>query len=374
MFLCNPDEWGPDLGIKRAIIAGGGTGGHLFPGIAVAREIQRRERNAEILFVGTERGIEARLVPQEGFPLRCLPAGSMKGIGWGARSLSLAATVRGILGARRILREFRPAVVIGVGGYASFPMLSAAILKGYPRLIMEQNAVPGLANRMLGRWVDFAAVTDPRTHSYFGDRAVVTGNPVRPQFKSIPGKTHQPPFQVLVFGGSQGAKAINNAVQESLPFLSDWRERLRFVHQTGETQVNEIRGAYAAAAFEADVRGFFSGFHEQYAAADLIVCRAGATTVAEIKAAGRAAILIPFPFAADDHQTRNAQSLVEDGAATMIANSELTGERLAGAIRSLLSDLPRLEAIERNARNFAVLDAEQHIVDLAEKAVMQRAG
>lgn len=374
MFLCNLDEWGPDLGIMRAIIAGGGTGGHLFPGIAVAREIQRREQNAEILFVGTERGIEARLVPQEGFPLRCLPAGSMKGIGWGARGRNLAATVRGILGARRILGEFRPAIVIGVGGYASFPMLSAAILKGYPRLIMEQNAVPGLANRMLGRWVDFAAVTDPRTHSYFGDRAVVTGNPVRPQFKSIPVKAHQPPFQVLVFGGSQGAKSINKAVVESLPLLSDWRERLRFVHQTGETQVSEIRGAYAAAGFGADVRGFFSGFHEQYAAADLIVSRAGATTVAEIKAAGRAAILVPFPFAADDHQTRNAQSMVEDQAAIMIANAELTGERLAGTIQALLGDLPRLETLERNARKVAVLDAEQRIVDLAEKAVMQRAG
>src|SRR6185436_7299448 len=147
-------------------IAGGGTGGHLFPGIAVAREIQRRDKNSEILFVGSERGIEARLVPQEGFPLRCLPAGSMKGVGWGARLRSLVATVRGIVGAKRILREFRPAIVIGVGGYASFPMVGAAILKGYPRIVMEQNAIPGLANRILGRWVSFAAVTDPRTSSY----------------------------------------------------------------------------------------------------------------------------------------------------------------------------------------------------------------
>ena len=369
MFLCNLDVWGPDLGIMRAIIAGGGTGGHLFPGIAVAREIQRREKNAEILFVGTEQGIEARLVPQEGFRLRCLPAGSMKGVGWGARARNLVATVKGILGARRILGEFRPAVVIGVGGYASFPMLSAAILTGYPRLIMEQNAVPGLANRMLGRWVDFAALTDPRTHSYFGDRAVVTGNPVRPQFKSIPAKTHQPPFQVLVFGGSQGARSINKAVRESLPFLSEWKDRLRFVHQTGENQVHEIRSAYEDAGFNADVRAFFNGFHEQYAAADLIVARAGATTVAEIKAAGRAAILVPFPFAADDHQTQNARSMVDDDAAIMIANAKLTGERLAATIRSLLGDVARLEALERNARKAAVLDAEQRIVDLAEKAV-----
>jgi UDP-N-acetylglucosamine--N-acetylmuramyl-(pentapeptide) pyrophosphoryl-undecaprenol N-acetylglucosamine transferase len=369
MFRSNLAGWGPDLGIMRAIIAGGGTGGHLFPGIAVAREIQRRDKNAEILFVGAEQGIEVRLVPREGFPLRCLPAGSIKGVGWAARARNLAATVKGILGARQILKEFRPAVVIGVGGYASFPMLAAAILNGYPRLIMEQNAVPGLANRMLGRWVDFAAVTDPRTHAAFGDRAVVTGNPIRPQFKSIAPRSHQPPFQVLVFGGSQGARAINKAVQESLPILADWKDRLRFVHQTGESQLNEIRDAYAAAGFSADVRAFFDAFHEQYAAADLIVSRSGATTVAEIKAAGRAAILVPFPFAADDHQTRNAQSMVEDGAAMMIPNSELTGERLAGTIRSLLSDIPRLEQLERNARKVAVLDAEQRIVDLAEKAV-----
>jgi UDP-N-acetylglucosamine--N-acetylmuramyl-(pentapeptide) pyrophosphoryl-undecaprenol N-acetylglucosamine transferase len=353
----------------RAIIAGGGTGGHLFPGIAVAREIQRRDKNAEILFVGAEQGIEVRLVPQEGFSLRCLPAGSMKGVGWGARARNLAATVKGILGARRILGQFRPSVVIGVGGYASFPMVTAAILKGYPRLIMEQNAVPGLANRMLGRWVDFAAVTDPRTQSYFGSRAVVTGNPIRPQFKTIPAKVHQAPFQILVFGGSQGARAINKAIQESLPLLSEWKDRLRFVHQTGESQLTEIRQAYAAAGFEADVRAFFNAFHEQYAAADLIVSRSGATTVAEIKAAGRAAILVPFPFAADDHQTRNAQSMVDDGAAMMIPNAELTGERLAGTITALLSDVARLEALERNAKKVAVLDAEERIVDLAEKAV-----
>lgn len=358
----------------RTIIAGGGTGGHLFPGIAVAREIQRRSGDAEVLFVGSERGIETRLVPQEGFPLRCLPAGSMKGVGWTARLRNFAATLKGILGARKILNEFRPAVVIGVGGYASFPMLGAAILNGYPRIIMEQNAVPGLANRVLGRWVDFAAITDPATSSFFGKRAVVTGNPIRPQFKSIPSKEHQPPFQILVFGGSQGAQAINKAVRESLPLLSEWKGRLTFTHQTGESQLDETRAAYAAAGFEADVRAFFNDFHKKYATADLIVSRAGATTVAEIKASGRAAILVPFPYAADDHQTRNAQSMVGEHAAIMIANADLTGEKLATTIRSLLSDIPRLREIEQNAKRIAVLDAEKRIVDLAEKAVQQRSG
>jgi UDP-N-acetylglucosamine--N-acetylmuramyl-(pentapeptide) pyrophosphoryl-undecaprenol N-acetylglucosamine transferase len=358
----------------RTIIAGGGTGGHLFPGIAVAREIQRRSKDSEVLFVGAERGIESRLVPQEGFPLQCLPAGSMKGIGWMARLRNLATTVKGILGARKILQEFRPAVVIGVGGYASFPMLGAAILKGYPRIIMEQNAVPGLANRVLGRWVDFAAVTDPATSSYFGSRAVVTGNPIRPQFKSIHSKNHQAPFQILVFGGSQGARSINTAVKEMLPLLADWKGRLRFTHQTGESQLDETRTAYAAAGFDADVRAFFGEFHQKYADADLIISRAGATTVAEIKASGRAAVLVPFPFAADDHQTRNAESMVKEGAAIMIRNEDLNGQKLASTIRSLLSDIPRLEGMERNARRIAVMDAEQRIVDLAEQAVAQRAG
>jgi UDP-N-acetylglucosamine--N-acetylmuramyl-(pentapeptide) pyrophosphoryl-undecaprenol N-acetylglucosamine transferase len=356
----------------RAIIAGGGTGGHLFPGIAVAREIQRRDKTAEVLFVGAEQGIEARLVPQEGFPLRCLPAGSLKGVGWGARFRSLMATVKGISGAKRILKDFRPAVVIGVGGYASFPMLGAAILKGYPRIIMEQNAVPGLANRVLGRWVDFAAITDPATAPYFGKRAVVTGNPIRPQFKAIPPRDHRAPYRILVFGGSQGAQSINKAVRESLQFLDDLKTSLRFTHQTGEAQVNDIRQAYAGGGFDADVRAFFNDFHQNYAEADLIISRAGATTVAEIKAAGRAAILIPFPFAADDHQTRNAESMVKEHAAIMIRNAELTGERLAASIRSLLSDVNRLEEMEQNARRIAVLDAEQRIVDLAEKAVKMR--
>jgi UDP-N-acetylglucosamine--N-acetylmuramyl-(pentapeptide) pyrophosphoryl-undecaprenol N-acetylglucosamine transferase len=356
----------------RAIIAGGGTGGHLFPGIAVAREIQRRDKTAEVLFVGAEQGIEARLVPQEGFPLRCLPAGSLKGVGWGARFRSLMATVKGISGARRILKDFRPAVVIGVGGYASFPMLGAAILKGYPRIIMEQNAVPGLANRVLGRWVDFAAITDPATAPYFGKRAVVTGNPIRPQFKAIPPRDHRAPYRILVFGGSQGAQSINKAVRESLQFLADLKTSLSFTHQTGEAQVNEIRQAYAAGGFDADVRAFFNDFHQNYADADLIISRAGATTVAEIKAAGRAAILIPFPFAADDHQTRNAESMVKEHAAIMIRNAELTGEKLAASIRSLFSDVRRLEEMEQNARRIAVLDAEQRIVDLAEKAVKMR--
>jgi UDP-N-acetylglucosamine--N-acetylmuramyl-(pentapeptide) pyrophosphoryl-undecaprenol N-acetylglucosamine transferase len=353
----------------KVIIAGGGTGGHLFPGIAVAREIQRRHPESQILFVGAEQGIEAKLVPKEGFALRTLPLGGIKGVGAVRQIANLMSMVSGILKARHILAEFKPAAVIGVGGYASFPMLTAAVIGGYPRVIMEQNAIPGLANRVLGKWVDFAAVTDARTGRYFKDRAVVTGNPVRPQFKSIPSKTHSAPYTILIFGGSQGAQSINRAVIEALRKLADFRNQLRFIHQTGERQLDDVRKAYAAAGFDADVRTFFDNFHEQYAAADLIISRSGATTVAEIKASGRAAILIPFPFAADDHQMKNALAMAEEKAAVVIANADLSGDRLAAAIEEFVRHPERLKQMEMNARRVAILDAEERIVDLVEKAI-----
>jgi UDP-N-acetylglucosamine--N-acetylmuramyl-(pentapeptide) pyrophosphoryl-undecaprenol N-acetylglucosamine transferase len=377
----NSDRWqsiflllSPDLGIMRAIIAGGGTGGHLFPGIAVAREIQRRDKNAEILFVGSERGIEARLVPQEGFPLRCLPAGSMKGVGWGARLRSLVATVRGIVGAKRILREFRPAIVIGVGGYASFPMVGAAILKGYPRIVMEQNAIPGLANRILGRWVSFAAVT--------GSSHVVLLRQARHRHR----QSHSPAIQIDFTkdssaavrdsgfrrqpgrAGDQQGRPCGAAFADGMENASALHASDRGVATSGNASGVRRRG------FTAEVQPFFNEFHQRYASADLIVSRAGATTVAEIKAAGRAAILVPFPFAADDHQTRNAEAMVQEGAAIMIRNSELTGESLAKTIQSLFTDIPRLEAMEASAKRIAVLDAEERIVDLAEEAVFQQGG
>src|SRR5262245_34788842 len=316
----------------KVIIAGGGTGGHLFPGVAVAREIQRRNASSRILFVGAEQGIESRIVPKEGFELRTLPVGGIKGLGITRQVRNLMGMASGVLKARTLLQEFKPDVVIGVGGYASFPMLCAATLRGSPRVVMEQNAIPGLANRVLGKWVDFAAVTDARTQSFFGKRAVVTGNPVRPEFKSIPIKVHAAPYTILVFGGSQGAQSINRAVIEALDSLVDWEDRIRFVHQTGERQLKDVQDAYAGKGFQADVRSFFNNFHEQYAKADLIVARSGATTVAEIKAAGRAAILVPFPFAADDHQTKNARAMVDEKAAVFISNADLSGKRLADEI------------------------------------------
>jgi len=358
----------------KVIIAGGGTGGHLFPGIAVAREIQRRDPQSKILFVGAEQGIETRIVPREGFELRTLSLGGIKGVGAARQARNLVGMMSGVFKAQSILRRFKPDVVIGVGGYASFPILGAATLGGYPTVIMEQNAIPGLANRVLGKWVDFAAVTDERTQGYFGTRAVVTGNPVRPEFKSIQPKQHVPPYTILIFGGSQGAQSINRAAIDALDDLSDWKDRLRFVHQTGERQLEDVQRAYSSKGFIADVRAFFSNFHEQYAAADLIIARSGATTVAEIKAAGRAAILVPFPFATDDHQTKNARAMADENAAILISNSDLNGKRLAGTIRELMGDANRLAEIESNARRIAILDAETRIANLIEAAVERRSG
>ncbi|HEX5000186.1 MAG TPA: undecaprenyldiphospho-muramoylpentapeptide beta-N-acetylglucosaminyltransferase [Terriglobia bacterium] len=358
----------------KAIIAGGGTGGHLFPGIAVARELQRRHPGCEVLFVGAEQGIEAKVVPAEGFPLRLLPVGGINRVSWKKAARNIVAAVKSLFEARRILKEFQPSIVIGVGGYASFPMMGAAIISGFPRMIMEQNAIPGLANRTLGRWMDFVAVTDPRTVARFGAKARVTGNPIRPQFKAIGPKEHRPPYRVLVFGGSQGAQAINNAVVESLPWLADWKDKICFTHQTGARQLEDARRAYSEAGFDADARAFLDNIYEHYAAADLIVSRAGMTTISEIKASGRAAILVPLPFAADDHQRANARGMESEGAAVMIENAELTGERFARVVRELLSDHDRLVAMERSARRLAVLDAESRIADLAEQAIALRGG
>ena len=272
----------------------------------------------------------------------------------------MTATVKGIFSARRILKEFKPDVVIGVGGYASFPMVMRRDSGRISAMIMEQNAIPGLANRMLARWVDFAAITDPQTQSTFGDRAVVTGNPVRPQFKSISAKAHQPPFTVLVFGGSQGAQSINRADSRK-PAVPRGLEDESAIRPSDRREAGWRKSArlMPSAGFDADVRAFFNDFHEQYAAADLIVSRAGATTVAEIKAAGRAAILIPFPTAADDHQTKNAQAMVEENAARHDPQRR-TDRRAAGGhdpFDAVRSGEARTQS-ERNARRIAILDAE----------------
>jgi UDP-N-acetylglucosamine--N-acetylmuramyl-(pentapeptide) pyrophosphoryl-undecaprenol N-acetylglucosamine transferase len=353
----------------RVVIAGGGTGGHLFPGIAVARELQSRRPDARITFAGTSNGIEARVVPREGFPLDLVRSGGLKGKSLVARARGLALVPLSLIDAWRIVTTRRPRLVIGVGGYSSGPVVLMAALRGTATMLLEQNAVPGLTNRLLGPFVRAAAVNFGSTAAFFGSKAVVTGNPVRPEFlgaepaggRGEPGNdTGSGATSVLVYGGSQGAHAINMAVVAALPELAAERGRLRITHQTGEHDVDAVRAAYREAGVDALVEPFLYDMGVRLREADVIVCRAGATALAEIAVAGKAAILIPLPTATDDHQRRNAEALVAAGAAEILLQSEATGSAVARRILALASD--RMGAA---ARRLARPDAARLIVDRA---------
>jgi UDP-N-acetylglucosamine--N-acetylmuramyl-(pentapeptide) pyrophosphoryl-undecaprenol N-acetylglucosamine transferase len=349
----------------RIVIAGGGTGGHLFPGIAVARELLRREPQTKVTFAGTARGIESRVVPKEGFELDLLRSAGLK-------ATSMAARVRGFgllpvsgLDAWSILSRRSPDVVIGVGGYSSGPVVLAAAVRGIPTLLLEQNAVPGVTNRLLARFVSAAAVTFEQTVSYFGRRGIVTGNPVRPEFftsSSTPEAPAGPP-RILIFGGSQGAHAINVAMVEAAPKLAARPGRVEITHQTGERDLELVRNGYRSAGLVARVEPFLYSMEREITAAALIVCRAGATTLAELTAAGRPAVLIPLPTAADDHQRKNAEVLGAAGAAELIEQRDLSGEVLAARIAALLDDPARLGAMSAAARSLARPHAAAAIVD-----------
>ncbi len=350
----------------RIVIAGGGTGGHLYPGIAVARELLARRPDAMITFAGTSRGIESRVVPREGFGLDVLRSAGLKGTSPAALARGLALIPRSLWDAWQILSMRSPALVIGVGGYSSGPVVLAAALRGVPTLLLEQNAVPGLTNRLLSRLVSAAAVTFDSTASFFGRRGFVAGNPVRPEFfttESGPGPEDGPP-RVLIFGGSQGAHAINVAMVEAAPRLAA-AGGMDITHQTGERDLELVRSAYRGAGLAARVEPFLYAMDREMKRADVIVCRAGATTIAEITAAARAAVLIPLPTAADDHQRKNAEVLTQAGAAEMIEQKDLTGESLASLVVALGRDAARRHRLAEAARGFAKPDAAKVIVDRA---------
>ncbi len=352
----------------KVMMAGGGTGGHVFPALAVAAELRRRYPAHEVLFVGTEQGIETRVVPGAGFPLRTLPLAGFKGVSPVAKLRSLALFCRSLFRTRRLLGEFRPDVVFGMGGYASGPAMFAAALAGWPTVLFEANAEPGLANRLLAPMVGRAAVTYPETMRRFGSKAVRTGSPVREEFFRVPPKNHQPPFTLLIFGGSRGALGVNAAVLEALDLLRAGRHPLRFIHQTGEADYDAVRTAYARRQIKAEVLPFIPDMPARFAEADLVICRAGASTVAELTAAGRASVLIPFPHATDQHQLRNAKAMVRAGAACLLEEKGLTGERLAAEVLDLLDRPARLAEMEAAARRLAVPDAAARIADLIEEA------
>lgn len=356
----------------RVLIAAGGTGGHIYPGIAVAKELMRRDAESKVRFVGTARGLETRLVPQAGFELSLIESAGLKNVPAAARLRGLYLLPKSFLAAQRLIREFRPEIVVGAGGYVTGPVLLTAVLMRVPTLVMESNALPGWTNRMLARFVDRAAVSFEAAVPYFRGKAVVTGNPVRREFIEIPAKPRDASrFSLLVFGGSQGARAINEAVLAALPQLETYRGVLRITHQTGEADFERVRQAYVDAGWgeNADVRRYIDDMVALFAQSDLIISRAGATTSAELVAAGKAAIMIPFPLAADDHQRRNAEALQEAGAARMILQQDLTGTRLAGEIASLVSAPDLLTRMETASRKLARGDAAKATVDLMERLV-----
>jgi UDP-N-acetylglucosamine--N-acetylmuramyl-(pentapeptide) pyrophosphoryl-undecaprenol N-acetylglucosamine transferase len=353
-------------GGPRVVIAGGGTGGHLFPGIAIARELMARRPEATISFAGTARGIESRVVPRAGFPLDLLRSAGLKGRSLVGAVRGVALLPLGFADAWGIISRRQPDLVIGVGGYSSGPVVMLAALRGIPTLLAEQNAVPGLTNRLLARVVSAAAVTFDSTVSFFGRRGFVAGNPVRPEFFAADddARPHGGPPRILIFGGSQGAHAINMAMVEAAPRLAA-DGGVDITHQTGERDLELVRRAYRDAGLAARVEPFLLAMDREMKQADVIVSRAGSTSIAELTAVGRAAILIPLPTAADDHQAKNAEVLVAAGAADLLAQRDLTGAVLADRMLALARDPVRRAAIAAAARRLARPDAARAIVDRA---------
>lgn len=349
--------------IMRAILAGGGTGGHVIPALAIAQEL-KKQYGAEVLFVGTARGIENRLVPAAGFPLHLIEVGALKNVSLATRLKTALDLPRAIWRASRMLSEYQPNVVIGVGGYASGPMMLAAALSGTPTLAFEPNVVPGFANRLVAPMVSAAAVHFQETCRYFR-RCRVTGVPVREAFFTVPPGKNNPRSTLLVFGGSQGAHAINRVVIDSLPRFREKLPELHIVHQTGERDYNDAKSAYERAGASGEVYRFIDDMPGMFARADLVLCRSGASTVAEVTAAGKPAIFVPFPRAADDHQMFNARALERAGAGIVLEEAKLTSERLVGTLTSLVADCGRLKKMATTARKLSHPNAAREIADMA---------
>jgi UDP-N-acetylglucosamine--N-acetylmuramyl-(pentapeptide) pyrophosphoryl-undecaprenol N-acetylglucosamine transferase len=352
----------------RALFAAGGTGGHIYPALAVAQEIMRRAPESQVRFVGTARGLETRLVPQAGFELSLIESTGLVNMGLAARIRGLVILPGSLLAARRLLQSFRPDVVVGAGGYVTGPVLLTAALLRYPTLVMESNAIPGFTNRRLARFVKAAAVSFDATKPYFPGKAVVTGNPVRPDFFDIPPKRREASrISLLLFGGSQGSRALNEAMMAALPLLTKHQDVLHITHQTGPAEFARVQSAYQQLGWltNAEVREYIDDMVAAFAKADLIVARAGATTSAELAAAGRVAIMVPLPGQME--QQRNAEVLQSAGGARMILQAELSGERLAQEIDMLVAAPERITEMEHAVRTLARPGAAAAAVDLIER-------
>jgi UDP-N-acetylglucosamine--N-acetylmuramyl-(pentapeptide) pyrophosphoryl-undecaprenol N-acetylglucosamine transferase len=350
----------------KFLMAGGGTGGHVIPALAVARELRRRGH--EPFFVGTAAGLEAKLVPEAGFEIEFVEIGGLKRVGLVRTARTLVqlppATARMI--AR--LGRWRPAATFSMGGYAAGPVVLAAVVRRIPMVLMEPNAMPGMTNRWIGRVAGRALVNFEETARYFPrGKAELTGIPVRAEFFAIRPRPRGEPFTVLITGGSRGSRTLNDAARQSWPLFRIAGFRVRFVHQTGREAYAEIARDFASSGIEGEVAPFIEDMPAAFAAADLVVSRSGAGAVAEIAAAGKAAILVPFPFAADDHQTRNAQALARAGAARLVADREFTGKRLFDEVGALAGEPGAIERTGEAARKFARPGAAARAADILEQ-------
>jgi len=351
---------------KVFLMAGGGTGGHVIPLLAVAREL--RKRGHETLFVGTERGVEARMVPAEGFHLELIRIGALKRVGPRQRLQTLVQLPAGTFAMARFLRRKRVAAVFSLGGYAAGPPVMAALLRRRPVVVMEPNAVPGFTNRRIGRLVTRALISFPEAKRYFPPgRTELTGLPVREEFFAVRPKSRDAVFTLLVTGGSQGSRTLNQAARSSWPLFREAGFQIRFILQTGIAAFEEFSKDFAASGIAGEVRPFIDDMPLAFSEADLIVCRSGAGAVAELAAAGKPSILVPFPFAADDHQLHNAQAFERAGAAKLFLDREWTAAKLYETVTALANDSAALEHMGESARGMARPGAASRAAEILEE-------
>jgi UDP-N-acetylglucosamine--N-acetylmuramyl-(pentapeptide) pyrophosphoryl-undecaprenol N-acetylglucosamine transferase len=344
------------------VIAGGGTGGHIFPGIAIAEAW--KARGGAVTFVGTPQGQEGDIVPRYGFPIRLMTVGRLKGAGLKQKIKTFASLPGSILQARALLKELKPSVVLGIGGYASGPLVMAAKGLGIPTAITDQNAQPGMTNRILGKLVNKVFLSFEESEVFFPKAKIrQVGNPIRSEIRPEPYPSTFDPFHLFIFGGSQGAKAVNEAVLGALDHLQDLWPKLKITHQAGKVDFETVKAFYEQRKLPATVSLFFSDMHEQYAKAHLVICRSGAGTITELALSGRPAILVPYPIAADDHQTKNAQVFVKTGAAWLLPQKDLTPESLATQIRHLIQNPSVLVKHAEAMRKMARPDAAKRLVE-----------
>lgn len=357
----------------KLLLAGGGTGGHLFPAVALAQGLLQRDAESSVQFVGTERGLEARMLPKLGLPLTTIDMAGFVGRGLIGKLQIIPKLLRSLGQSRNILRQFQPDLVVGVGGYASVPVLLAAKMSGIPYLIHEQNAVPGLSNKLLARWAQKICLSFVGSETHFpAGRTLLTGNPLRQGLDTVAEELPEN-GKLLIFGGSRGAQAINRTVVEMLSTLMENNRNVRILHQTGEDDLETVRRSYADAGLDPQqVVPFIDDMASAYADAELVICRAGATTIAELTVCGRPAILIPYPHAAGDHQTANARALDEAGAACLLPQMQMTPEGLAALVSELTANRQRLIQMAENGRKLGQPGATQRILDECERLVAKR--